>query len=166
MLQELLDTAADLSSYGVMSKIDMARVRALCEPPPKYTPDRIVSIRTTIVKATSSLNRFRASSIPYRSRHKPALGARSKAVHVGWAVNLTPKARATFMTVSNLGLAPGASALYKLSRPKPASLATCAMPLARATSPTARWQYAQKANRLTNTDWSIYWSINFIGSRS
>jgi hypothetical protein len=29
----------------------------------------------------------------------------------GCAVNLTPSARATFITVSNLGLAPGASAL-------------------------------------------------------
>lgn len=55
MLQELLDTAADLSSYGVMSKTDMARVRALCEPPPVYTPDRIVVIRTTIVKASQAV---------------------------------------------------------------------------------------------------------------
>jgi transposase-like protein len=33
MLQELLDTAADMSSYGVMSKTDMARIRALYEAP-------------------------------------------------------------------------------------------------------------------------------------
>ncbi len=44
MLKDLLDTAADLSTYGVMSKPDMARVRSLCEPPPAYTPDRIVTI--------------------------------------------------------------------------------------------------------------------------
>ena len=31
--------------------------------------------------------------------------------HAGCAVNLTPNARATFITVSNRGLAPGASAL-------------------------------------------------------
>ena len=38
MLQELLDTAADMrSSYGVMSKTDMARIRALCEAPPSFT---------------------------------------------------------------------------------------------------------------------------------
>ena len=55
MLQELLETAADLSSYGVMSKVDMARVRSLCEPPPAYTPDRIVAIRTTVVKASQSV---------------------------------------------------------------------------------------------------------------
>ena len=55
MLQELLDTAADLSTYGVMSKTDMARVRALCEVPPTYTPERIVAIRTTIVKASQAV---------------------------------------------------------------------------------------------------------------
>ena len=55
MLQELLDTAADMSTYGVMSKTDVARIRALCEAPPTYTPDRIVAIRTTIVKASQSV---------------------------------------------------------------------------------------------------------------
>ena len=34
-----------------------------------------------------------------------------QSLQAGCAVNLTPKARATFMTVSNRGLAPGASAL-------------------------------------------------------
>jgi putative transcriptional regulator len=55
MLQELLDTAADLSAYGVMSKTDMAHIRALCEVPPTYTPDRIVAIRTTVVKASQAV---------------------------------------------------------------------------------------------------------------
>ena len=55
MLQELLNTAADLSSYGVMSKPGMARVRSLCEPPPAYSPDRIVAIRTTVVKASQAV---------------------------------------------------------------------------------------------------------------
>jgi putative transcriptional regulator len=55
MLQELLDTAADMSTYGVMSKTDMARIRALCEVPPTYSPERIVAIRTTIVKASQAV---------------------------------------------------------------------------------------------------------------
>lgn len=55
MLRELLDTAADLSTYGVMSKTDMTHIRALCEAPPTYTPDRIVAIRTTIVKASQAV---------------------------------------------------------------------------------------------------------------
>ena len=54
MLQELLDTA-DMSSYGVMSKTDMARIRALCEAPPSFTPERVVAIRTTIVKASQAV---------------------------------------------------------------------------------------------------------------
>jgi putative transcriptional regulator len=55
MLQELLDTAEDMNTYGVMSKTDMALIRALCEVPPIYTPDRIVAIRTTIVKASQAV---------------------------------------------------------------------------------------------------------------
>ena len=33
MLKELLDTAEDLNSHGIMSKTDMARVRVLCDAP-------------------------------------------------------------------------------------------------------------------------------------
>ena len=44
-----------------------------------------------------------------------------------------PSARVTFKIVSNRGAAPGASALYKLSRPNPVSRASCAIPRARAT---------------------------------
>ena len=33
----------------------MARIRALCEVPPAYTPERIVAIRTTIVKASQAV---------------------------------------------------------------------------------------------------------------
>jgi putative transcriptional regulator len=38
MVQELLERAAELSTYGVMSKTDMARIRALCEAPSTYPP--------------------------------------------------------------------------------------------------------------------------------
>ena len=55
MLKELLDTAADMSTYGVVSKTDMARIRALCEVPPLYTPERIVAIRTKVVKASQAV---------------------------------------------------------------------------------------------------------------
>ena len=43
--------------------------------------------------------------------------------YVALAVSFTPSARATLRTVSKRGLAPGVSALYKLSRPRPVSLA-------------------------------------------
>lgn len=36
VLLELLETAADLSAYGLVSKADMARMKALCEAPPEY----------------------------------------------------------------------------------------------------------------------------------
>ena len=44
----------------------------------------------------------------------------------------------TLSTVSNLGFAPGAKALYRFSRPSPVSLATCVIPRARAMCPIAR----------------------------
>ena len=50
MLQEAMETAAGFNTYGVMSKTDMGKIRALCEEPPEYTADRVVSIRTSIAK--------------------------------------------------------------------------------------------------------------------
>ena len=55
MLQEALETAAGLNAYGVMSKSDMAKIRVLCEEPPEYSPDRVVSIRTTIAKMSQAV---------------------------------------------------------------------------------------------------------------
>lgn len=53
MLREL-QTAESLNSYGVMSKKDMARMRALCVTPPVYTPDRVVAVRTNVAKMTAA----------------------------------------------------------------------------------------------------------------
>ena len=47
---ELLETEADLSSYGLVSKADMVQLKALCEPPPEYPPQRVVAIRTGIAR--------------------------------------------------------------------------------------------------------------------
>jgi putative transcriptional regulator len=55
MLRELLETAEDLNGYGVMSKANMSKVRALCEEPPLYTPDRVVTVRTTIAKMSQAV---------------------------------------------------------------------------------------------------------------
>ena len=46
LLQEALETARALHSHGLLSKADLSRISALCEPPPDYTPRRVVSIRT------------------------------------------------------------------------------------------------------------------------
>src|SRR5258706_4159832 len=55
------------------------------------------------------------------------------------AVRRTPSARATFITASKRGLAPGARALYRLSRPSPASLqpAPCLAPAPHLQAPAA-----------------------------
>jgi len=55
MLRELLETAEDLNAYGLMSKSNMATLRTLCEVPPTYTPERVLSIRTTTAKMTQSV---------------------------------------------------------------------------------------------------------------
>ena len=55
VLQELLETTAELSSYGLVSKTDMARMKVLCEEPPEYTPERVVSIRTVIAKMSQAV---------------------------------------------------------------------------------------------------------------
>lgn len=55
MLKELLETAQGLHANGIMSKLDMAHVQALCEEPPAYPPERVVSIRTRIAKVSQSV---------------------------------------------------------------------------------------------------------------
>ena len=55
VLRELLESARDLSAYGVVSKADMTRMQALCEEPPEYPPERVVSIRTDVAKMSQSV---------------------------------------------------------------------------------------------------------------
>lgn len=55
LLRELLATAADVGAYGLVSKGDMARMKAMCEEPPVYTPERVVAIRTRIAKSSQAV---------------------------------------------------------------------------------------------------------------
>jgi putative transcriptional regulator len=55
MLRELLETAQGFHAHGVMSKVDMARVRTLCAEPPAYPPERVIAVRTTIAKVSQSV---------------------------------------------------------------------------------------------------------------
>jgi putative transcriptional regulator len=55
MLRELLETAQGLHAHGVMSKVDIARVRTLCAEPPAYPPERVIAVRTTIAKVSQSV---------------------------------------------------------------------------------------------------------------
>ena len=52
--EELLGMAAELNAYGLVSKPDLARLKALYEAPPVYTPKRVVMIRTHIAKASQA----------------------------------------------------------------------------------------------------------------
>ena len=55
MLNEMLETAQGLNAHGVMSKLDLARVRALCQAPPAYPPERVLAVRTTVAKVSQSV---------------------------------------------------------------------------------------------------------------
>ena len=55
VLRELLETTIDLKAHGLLSKPEMARMNALCEEPPTYTPDKVVEIRTSIAKVSQSV---------------------------------------------------------------------------------------------------------------
>lgn len=46
VLNELLETAVALGRHGVLSKEELGQVRALCEPPPVYSPAKVADIRT------------------------------------------------------------------------------------------------------------------------
>ncbi|MBV8210602.1 MAG: transcriptional regulator [Burkholderiaceae bacterium] len=50
-----METAVELSSYGLVSRPDMARMRALCEEPPVYTPKRVIAIRTKVAKTSQAV---------------------------------------------------------------------------------------------------------------
>lgn len=55
VLAELLETAADLGAYGLLSKQDLLRLKILCAETPVYDPERIVAIRTDIAKVSQSV---------------------------------------------------------------------------------------------------------------
>jgi len=55
MLRELLETAEDLSSYQVVSKSDLAKVRTLCAAPPEYPAERVIAVRTRIAKMSQAV---------------------------------------------------------------------------------------------------------------
>jgi putative transcriptional regulator len=53
VLHELLETATDLNSYGLVSQSDMDRMKAICSKP-EYTPERVIAIRTTTAKVSQA----------------------------------------------------------------------------------------------------------------
>lgn len=55
VMADLLETAADLSAYGLISKPDMARLNLLCQESPVFTPAQVVNIRTNIARTSQSV---------------------------------------------------------------------------------------------------------------
>lgn len=55
VLRELLESAVDLNRYGVISQTDMTRMKALCDIPPEYPPQRVVTVRTRIAKMSQAV---------------------------------------------------------------------------------------------------------------
>lgn len=55
MRKEMLETAQGLKAHGVMSKLDLARIRTLCEELPAHPPERVVAVGTsTSIRAGSA----------------------------------------------------------------------------------------------------------------
>lgn len=46
VLLELMETAAELSRHGLLTKEDVAQVGVLLDAPPVYTPRRVAEVRT------------------------------------------------------------------------------------------------------------------------
>ncbi len=55
LLTELMESAQELSAYGLVSKTDMAHMRLLCTDTPDYPPERVVAVRTNTAKVSQSV---------------------------------------------------------------------------------------------------------------
>jgi putative transcriptional regulator len=55
LLREALETAESLFAYGVLSKTDLVNIQVICEPPPSYTPERVVAVRTKVAKMSQAV---------------------------------------------------------------------------------------------------------------
>lgn len=55
ILGELLEAAADLSRHGLLSQEDILQVRAVCEPPPTYSPRKVAEIRTSRARMSQAV---------------------------------------------------------------------------------------------------------------
>lgn len=55
ILLEMMETAADLSRHGLLTKEDMAEMSVLCAAPPVYTPRKVADIRTRKARMSQSV---------------------------------------------------------------------------------------------------------------
>ena len=52
---EMMEMARALNKHGLLSMSDMAQMKALCEPPPIYTAQKVIGIRTGKAKMSQSM---------------------------------------------------------------------------------------------------------------
>ena len=52
---EMLEMALALRGHGLLSKADMGQIQALCAPPPVYSAETVVQIRTAKAKMSQSV---------------------------------------------------------------------------------------------------------------
>jgi putative transcriptional regulator len=51
----MMETAADLSRHGLLTKEDLAQVTVLCKAPPVYTPRKVAELRTKSARMSQSV---------------------------------------------------------------------------------------------------------------
>ena len=52
---ELLEMALLLSKHDVLSAQELSKIKALCKPPPVYSPERVAQIRTKKAKMSQAV---------------------------------------------------------------------------------------------------------------
>lgn len=52
---EMMEMALALGKHDLLSMPDLAQVKALCEPPPVYTAEKVVNIRTAKAKMSQTM---------------------------------------------------------------------------------------------------------------
>ena len=52
---ELLETALALSKHGLLSVQELSQVKVLCSPPPIYTAEKVIEIRTQRAKMSQTV---------------------------------------------------------------------------------------------------------------
>ena len=55
VLDEMMEMAVGLRRHGVLSGEDILQIRALCEPPPEYTPGKVADIRTNRARMSQTV---------------------------------------------------------------------------------------------------------------
>lgn len=55
ILDEMLEMAGALQEHALISKQDMARMQLICQSPPQYTSEKVITIRVKKAKVSQSV---------------------------------------------------------------------------------------------------------------